>query len=91
MPAAYCETRCFVLRKRDMNEKKIGRPRIDPDQDEALDNYTVRMSFRQARIAKKIGGGVFSEGLRLALDRAAADMEFMNSVVLKNNSKNDNS
>jgi hypothetical protein len=61
-----------------MAEKKLGRPRIDPDQEAALERYTLRISFRERRAASKIGGGNFSEGLRDALRFANENIDQMN-------------
>jgi hypothetical protein len=60
-----------------MATKKTGRPKLVPEQEMALERYTARLSFQQARLARKLGGGNFSEGLRAALERAAEDIEFM--------------
>lgn len=66
-----------------MEHKKTGRPKLVPEQEEALDRYTARLSSRQARLARKIGHGNFSEGLRAALERAADDIEFMEGRARK--------
>lgn len=63
--------------------KTGGRPRPCPDQEEPIAFYGVRMSHRQMRIAKKIGGGNFSEGLREALEHCAADIQFMDEARKK--------
>lgn len=66
-------------------DKKNGRPRAHypEDQDDPLARYDCRVSYRQARIARKIGGGNFSAGVREALERVAADIEFINRVHTK--------
>lgn len=66
-----------------MPSPKNGRPRICPEQEVALERYTLRVSFKEARTARLIGGGNFSEGLRIALARAAADIEFMDGLRKK--------
>ncbi len=59
-------------------EKRNGRPRLCPEQDSALERYTLRLSFKDARLARKIGGGNFSEGIRAALQKAAEDIDWIN-------------
>ena len=63
--------------------KTIGRPKLCPDQEDPLKLYAGRLSHRQMRIAKKIGGGNFSEGLRAALEHCAADIRFMDDSASK--------
>lgn len=63
--------------------KKNGRPRIDENQEEALSTFSVRMSFRLVRLSRKIGGGNYAEGLRISVERTAADIEFMESLDKK--------
>ena len=60
--------------------KPIGRPIQCPDQEVALKHRTLRVSFKQERLAEKFGLGNFGEGVRLALERAAADIRFMDEV-----------
>ncbi len=46
--------------------------KLDENQDEPCKKYDVRLTFRLGRIAKKLGGGNLSAGIRAALERAAA-------------------
>lgn len=64
--------------------KTGGRPKPCPDQDDALKFYGVRMSHRQMRLAKKLGGGNFSQGLREALEQCAKDIVFMDECHKRN-------
>ncbi len=61
--------------------KRLGRPRErhGKDQEDALAKYDVRLSYRQARLARRIGDLNLSEGIRAAIEFAAADEEFMES------------
>lgn len=61
-----------------MNAKKNGRPKLCSDQETPLENYAARLSFKQARLVRKLGGGNFSEGLRAALDKVAEDLDWIN-------------
>jgi hypothetical protein len=67
----------------DSENKLVGRPKLCPDQEDPLKLYAGRLSHRQMRIAKKIGGGNFSEGLRSALEHCATDIRFMDEAVVK--------
>ena len=49
-------------------KKKPGRPRLVKDQDAAMDNYNARLSAWHARMARKIGEGNLSEGVRKAIE-----------------------
>lgn len=51
--------------------KKLGRPKICPDQECPLEKYDVRLSFKHARQARKIGDGNLSAGIRIALEVAS--------------------
>ena len=70
----------FCIAKVDMENNKTGRPRLVKDQEDPLANYTARITFRQARLARRIGLGNLSEGIRLAIERAAADLAFMEAL-----------
>jgi hypothetical protein len=48
--------------------KKPGRPRLIKDQDYPLDNYNARLSAWHARVARKIGDGNLSSGIRKAIE-----------------------
>lgn len=56
--------------KHDENEpaNKVGRPRLNPTQDCAMDNYNARISAWHARTARKLGDGNLSAGIRLAIE-----------------------
>ncbi len=60
--------------------KKMGRPRVVAAQEEPLAKYDIRLSFRQARLARRIGGQNLSQGVRTAIEKAAADAEFMEAL-----------
>lgn len=64
--------------------KKMGRPKLCPDQEVALATGQAKMSFKQMRLARKLGGGNFSQGIREALEHVAKDMDFINACVIKN-------
>jgi len=49
-------------------KKKPGRPRLIKDQDDPLDNYNARLSAWHARMARKIGEGNLSGGIRKAIE-----------------------
>jgi len=49
---------------------QAGRPRLNPSQDCAMDNYNARITSWHARAARKIGGGNLSAGIRLAIETA---------------------
>jgi len=51
--------------------KKMGRPKICPDQECSLEKYDVRLSFKQARQARKLGDGNLSAGIRIAIETAS--------------------
>jgi len=63
--------------------KSGGRERPCPEQEEPLAFKGARLSHRQIRLANKIGGGNFSEGLRAALEHCAADIRFMDESSKK--------
>lgn len=44
-------------------------------QDTPLVNCAIRLTFKQMRTAKKLGGGNLSAGVRLALDRVIFGVE----------------
>jgi hypothetical protein len=50
------------------DKKPRGRPKLHPEQDGALSTYSVRLTAFQARMARWIGGGCLSEGIRKAID-----------------------
>lgn len=52
----------------DETKKLPGRPLLHKDQDDAMSNYSVRLTARQARIARRIGGKSLSTGLRIAIE-----------------------
>lgn len=51
----------------DKTKRAVGRPLSHPEQDLALDTYSVRLPARLARFARKIGNNNLSEGIRYAL------------------------
>lgn len=57
---------------------KMGRPKICTDQEVPLEVVTVRLSFKEKRMIKKVGGGIFSAGLREILEHVAKDIDFIN-------------
>lgn len=50
-----------------------GRPRIYTKQDERLPTMTIRVTFWHIRMARKIGGGNASNGVRIALEKASEE------------------
>lgn len=47
----------------------IGRPlKFDDLQDEAMDNYSIRMTAWHARMARRIGSGNQGEGVRKSIE-----------------------
>jgi len=54
-------------------KKKPGRPRINTDQETPMDNYNARLTSKQARKARRIGGGNLSAGLRKLIDDKTID------------------
>ena len=56
--------------KHDENKStpKVGRPRLNQSQDCAMDNYNARISSWHARVARKLGEGNLSAGIRLAIE-----------------------
>lgn len=58
-----------------MEKKKVGRPREHSDQESAMDNYNARITARQARQARKIGGGNLSRGIRLCIEYVVQNSE----------------
>jgi hypothetical protein len=70
--------------------KRLGRPRErhGKDQEDALAKYDVRLTYRQARLARRIGDTNLSAGIRAAIEYAAGDEEFMKGLE-KNPDKKD--
>jgi hypothetical protein len=70
--------------------KRLGRPRErqEFDQEDPLAKYDVRLSYRQARLARRMGNTNLSEGVRAAIEHAAADTTFMEKIQ-KNPDKKD--
>lgn len=60
--------------------KKMGRPKIIPDQRCPLEKYDVRLSFKQARQARKLGEGNLSAGIRLAIEIASESPPIVSEV-----------
>ena len=54
--------------------KMPGRPRIFPEI--AMSVYYARLTATHARLARRLGDGNLSEGIRVAIDHAAACEEF---------------
>lgn len=50
--------------------KTTGRPKIYTEQDEPLKVSSVRLPFWHIRLAKKLGSGSISKGIRHALEVA---------------------
>lgn len=48
---------------------KTGRPLMHPKQDSPLDVYSIRITAFHARMARQLGNGNLSNGIRLALER----------------------
>jgi hypothetical protein len=48
--------------------KKSGRPKLYDSQEEAMDNYNVRLTYKQARLGRRIGAGNLSKGIREAIE-----------------------
>lgn len=52
--------------------KENGRPRVYAEQEEPLKVVSVRLPFVYIRIARKLGDGCTTKGIREALARAAS-------------------
>lgn len=64
---------------------EIGRPRVYTGQSAALPQTTVRLTYWHIRAARRLGSGNVSEGVRLALERAAVlDVDTLAQPVRKN-------
>lgn len=57
--------------------------KLDESQDCPCQKYDVRLTFKQARIAEKIGRGNLSQGIRDALEKAAKDIESFSPIGKK--------
>ncbi len=57
--------------------KRLGRPRERHavDQEEPLAKYDVRLSYRQARLARRLGKQNLSAGVRVAIEMAVKALE----------------
>ncbi len=55
--------------------------KIDEAQDEPCKKHDVRLTFRLARIARKLGKGNLSAGIRLALERTGGNDTYMGDVT----------
>jgi len=54
--------------------------KLDEAQDEPCKTVAQKLTHRQIRIARRIGQGNISEGIRRCIERAAADFEFMEAL-----------
>lgn len=45
-----------------------GRPRVYTGQETPMQTFTLRLPFWHARVARNLGNGNMSEGIRLALE-----------------------
>ncbi len=66
-----------------MEYKPLGRPKLCPEQEVALERYTLRLDFSRVRFLRRVGEGNFSEGVRRVTDHARDDEEFMKRVSKK--------
>lgn len=58
------------------------------DQDSALDVYSVRMTAKHARLARRIGDGNLSKGIRECIEIVSKEM--INVLQNQENKRNEN-
>ena len=57
------------------NDKKVGRPLTHKTQENPMDNYNARLTAWHARMARKVGDGNLSLGLRIAIEFVVRNSE----------------
>jgi hypothetical protein len=69
-----------MLKDSQGEKPKQGRPLAYAYQDSPMTNYTARTTAWHARQARRIGGGNFSEGVRMAVEHYVATV--INGAIL---------
>jgi len=64
------------------DKKQPGRPLTHGFQDDPMNNYTARLTAWHARLARRLGDGNLSAGLRLAVESFAGRKDMPAAPVL---------